>query len=145
VLPHHPDELEEDQEPYTADAASLPRFAVVRDAPDGAGELTAHLRPSAGRGARPDRLERLGRYEAHLDRKLERMLTILIRLQNLRRTADLSLPTGVFPAEPYAGGQGQHGGVRLELPRLPSLDLEHATVAFLAKGAKISASTRGSP
>ena len=36
----------------------------------------------------PDRLERLGRYEVHLDRKLERMLTILIRLQNLRRTAD---------------------------------------------------------
>ena len=37
---------------------------------------------------RPDRLERLGRYEVHLDRKLERMLAILIRLQNLRRTAD---------------------------------------------------------
>ena len=33
-------------------------------------------------------LERLRRYEVHLDRKLERMLTILIRLQNLRRTAD---------------------------------------------------------
>jgi hypothetical protein len=41
-----------------------------------------------GEALEPDRLERLGRYEVHLDRKLERMLTILIRLQNLRRTAD---------------------------------------------------------
>ena len=37
-----------------------------------------------GEALDPDRLERLGRYEVHL----ERMLTILIRLQNLRRTAD---------------------------------------------------------
>ena len=35
-----------------------------------------------------DRLEPLGRYEVHLDRKLERMLTILLRLQGLRRSAD---------------------------------------------------------
>jgi hypothetical protein len=58
---------------------------LVCDAPDEASELTAHLRPSAGRGTRPDRLERLGRYEVRLDRKLDHMLTILIRLQNLRR------------------------------------------------------------
>jgi hypothetical protein len=32
-----------------------------------------------------DRLEGLNRYEVHLDRKLERMLTVLIRLQDLRR------------------------------------------------------------
>jgi len=30
------------------------------------------------------KLERLGRYEVHLDRKLERMLAMLIRLQDLR-------------------------------------------------------------
>jgi hypothetical protein len=35
----------------------------------------------------PDRLERLGRYEVHLDRKLERMLTMLLRLKELRCTA----------------------------------------------------------
>jgi len=34
----------------------------------------------------PDKLERLGRYEVHLDRKLERMLTMLLRLKDLRRT-----------------------------------------------------------
>ena len=34
----------------------------------------------------PDKLDRLGRYEVHLDRKLERMLTMLLRLKDLRRT-----------------------------------------------------------
>ena len=33
----------------------------------------------------PDRLEKLGRYEVHLDRKLERMLTMLLRLKDLRQ------------------------------------------------------------
>jgi hypothetical protein len=56
--------------------------------PDGAGEPAAHLRPGVWRGARSDRLERFGRYEVHLDRKLERMLTMLIRLQHLRRIAE---------------------------------------------------------
>ena len=32
-----------------------------------------------------DKLERLGRYEVHLDRKLERMLAMLLRLQDMRR------------------------------------------------------------
>ena len=35
----------------------------------------------------PNKLERLGRYEVHLDRKLERMLTMLLRLKELRRPA----------------------------------------------------------
>jgi hypothetical protein len=35
----------------------------------------------------PDKLERLGRYEVHLDRKLERMLTMLLRLKDLRQGA----------------------------------------------------------
>jgi hypothetical protein len=34
-----------------------------------------------------DKLDGLARYETHLDRKLERMLTMLIRLQDLRRVA----------------------------------------------------------
>ena len=33
----------------------------------------------------PDRLNDLERYETHLDRKLERTLAMLIRLQDLRR------------------------------------------------------------
>ena len=33
----------------------------------------------------PDKLERLARYEVHLDRKLERMLTMLLRLKDLRQ------------------------------------------------------------
>jgi hypothetical protein len=33
-----------------------------------------------------DKLERLGRYEVQLDRKLERMLAMLLRLQDFRRS-----------------------------------------------------------
>jgi hypothetical protein len=33
------------------------------------------------------KLEQLGRYEVHLDRKLERTLTILLRLKDLRQRA----------------------------------------------------------
>ena len=40
-----------------------------------------------GEALDPDKLERLGRYEVHLDRKLERMLAMLLRLKDLRRTA----------------------------------------------------------
>jgi len=39
-----------------------------------------------GESLETDRLEGLARYEIHLDRKLERMLTMLIRLQGLRAT-----------------------------------------------------------
>ena len=39
----------------------------------------------SARSLDPDKLERLGRYEVHLDRKLERMLAMLIRLKELRR------------------------------------------------------------
>ena len=35
-----------------------------------------------------DHLERLARYETHLDRKLERTLSMLIKLQDLRRAKD---------------------------------------------------------
>jgi hypothetical protein len=38
-----------------------------------------------GESLDPDKLERLGRYEVHLDRKLERMLAMLIRLKDLRQ------------------------------------------------------------
>jgi hypothetical protein len=40
-----------------------------------------------GEAFNPDRLEPLSRYEVHLDRKLERTLTMFIRLRELRHTA----------------------------------------------------------
>ena len=41
-----------------------------------------------GEAVDPDRLERLARYEVHLDRKLERMLAMLFKLQELRRAVN---------------------------------------------------------
>ena len=38
-----------------------------------------------GEALEPDKFERLGRYEVHLDRKLERMLAMLLHLKDLRR------------------------------------------------------------
>ena len=38
-----------------------------------------------GEALDPDKLERLGRYEVHLDRKIKRMRTMLLRLKDLRR------------------------------------------------------------
>jgi hypothetical protein len=40
-----------------------------------------------GEALDPDKLERLARYEVHIDRKLERMLAMLLRLKDLRRGA----------------------------------------------------------
>ena len=40
-----------------------------------------------GESLDPDKLERLGRYEVHLDRKFERMLSMLLRLKDLRQGA----------------------------------------------------------
>jgi len=84
----------DDMEPYTADAAGLadyldsfvlPRCARRR----GDIENRPLIRAQAlGEALDLDRLEPLGRYEVHLDRKLERMLTILLRLQGLRRAAE---------------------------------------------------------
>ena len=38
-----------------------------------------------GESLDPDKLERLGRYEVHLDRKLERTLAMFLRLKDLRQ------------------------------------------------------------
>ena len=37
-----------------------------------------------GQALEPDRLDKLARYEVHLDRKLERTLAMLLKLQDLR-------------------------------------------------------------
>jgi hypothetical protein len=44
-----------------------------------------HRRAEAPIALDPNKLERLGRYEVHLDRKLERMLSMLLRLKDLRQ------------------------------------------------------------
>jgi hypothetical protein len=44
--------------------------------------------PAFGKSLDPDKLERLARYEVHLDRKLERTLAILVRFKELRAEAE---------------------------------------------------------
>ena len=41
-----------------------------------------------------DRLEKFSRYEVHLDRKFERTLTVLLRLQEMRESKGKTLPQG---------------------------------------------------
>jgi hypothetical protein len=87
-----PDQIGEGEEPYTADSASLLRFLQDKILPwYEARRKELNNRPliraqAFGEALDPDRLERLGRYEVHLDRKLERMLAMLLRLKDLRRT-----------------------------------------------------------
>jgi hypothetical protein len=91
VLARDPNEMEEDGEPATADVEGLRRFLegeVARWFDNRKKELAnrALIREQAfGQALDPDKLERLGRYEVHLDRKLERMLTMLLRLKELRQ------------------------------------------------------------
>jgi hypothetical protein len=91
VLARDPDELEEDEVPATADAEGLRRFIEGDVLPwfeNRKKELANRplIREQAfGEALDADKLERLGRYEVHLDRKLERMLAMLLRLKDLRQ------------------------------------------------------------
>jgi hypothetical protein len=86
------DDYDTGKMPYTADAASLQRYLESEILPwydKQRAQIIAQplVRAQAlGESLDPDKLERLGRYEVHLDRKLERTLSTLIRLQELRRT-----------------------------------------------------------
>ena len=86
------DDYEEGEIPYGADAESLRRFLEAEILPwYEKRQLELQYRPliraqALGEAVDPDRLERLARYEVHLDRKLERMLAMLFKLQELRRT-----------------------------------------------------------
>jgi hypothetical protein len=99
VLAHDPDELEEDQGPYTSDAAGLLRFLEGEILPWYAMRRTELAnRPlicaqAFGETLEPDRLN----------------------------PSQNCCPPESSRAEPYAGGQGQRGSVRLGNPRLPSL------------------------
>jgi hypothetical protein len=90
-----PEELGEEEELATPDVTALLRF-LEKDVLPWYAQRRKELenRPliraqAFGESLDPNRLERLGRYEVHLDRKLERTLAMLIRLQDLRRTASL--------------------------------------------------------
>ena len=96
VLGSEPEDYEEDEKPYAANAADLLRFVEEKVVPWYEGrrkELKNRplIRAQAfGEALDPERMERLGRYEVHLDRKLERTLAMLIRLQDLRRPGNAS-------------------------------------------------------
>ena len=91
VLARDPDELEQGEAPATADAEGLRRFLQAEVLPwfEARKKELAHrplIREQAfGEALDPDKMERLGRYEVHLDRKLERMLAMLLRLKDLRQ------------------------------------------------------------
>jgi hypothetical protein len=92
TLRRDPDELGDGEEPATPDVEGLRRFLEGEVLPwfeNRKKELANRplIREQAfGESLDPDKLERLGRYEVHLDRKLERMLTMLLRLKDLRHT-----------------------------------------------------------
>ncbi len=88
------DELEEDEEAATADVAGLRGFIEEKVLPwfeerrEEIGRRPLLRDQALGESLDPEKLERLGRYEVHLDRKLERMLSMLFRLKELRRVQD---------------------------------------------------------
>ena len=94
MLARHPDKMEEGEEPATADVEGLRRFleGKAMDWFENRKKELANrplIREQAfGEALDPDKLERLGRYEVHLDRKLERMLAMLLRLKDLRHPVE---------------------------------------------------------
>jgi hypothetical protein len=89
---HDEDDDAGDREPYQPDAQGLRRFLEEEAMPwyrRRRRELENRrlIRAQAfGEALEPDRLDKLARYEVHLDRKLERILGMLLKLQDLRRT-----------------------------------------------------------
>lgn len=90
TLSREPNDLDEGQEAATPDADGLRRFLESEILPWFARrrEALAHrplIREQAfGEALDPNKLDRLARYEVHLDRKFERILAMLLRLQDLR-------------------------------------------------------------
>jgi hypothetical protein len=90
TLARKPDELDEDEEAATADVEGLRRFIEAEVLPwfetrkQDIANRPLICEQAFGESLDPDNLERLGRYEVHLDRKLERMLSMLLKLKDLR-------------------------------------------------------------
>jgi hypothetical protein len=93
TLTSDPDELDEGEAPAIADTEGLRRVLEGEVLPwfeTRKKELANRplIREQAfGEALDTGKLERLGRYEVHLDRKLERMLAMLLRLKDLRQGA----------------------------------------------------------
>ncbi len=93
-LTWEPDDYEEGEDPYTLDASGLLRFLQLEVSSwyeTGRKELANRplIQSQAfGEALDPHQLDKLARYEAHLDRKLERMLSMLLKLKDLRREAE---------------------------------------------------------
>ena len=89
-LHRNPNDLDDDEEAFSPDVDSLCRFMEQKVLPSlgtRKKELSnRHLirEQAFGESLDPDKLERLARYEVHLDRKLERSLAMLFRLKELR-------------------------------------------------------------
>ena len=79
-----------DDEDYTADATGLAAFITEHVTPfiyNQEKESRHHdaiVNQTIGEGLQAHRLEKLSRYETHLDRKFERTLAMLIKLKDLR-------------------------------------------------------------
>src|SRR5205807_6813945 len=92
-LARDPHELEQDEESASADAGGLHGFLEAEVLPwfeTRKKELANRplIREQAfGEALDPFKLEPLGRYEVHLDRKLERILAMPLRLKDLRQGA----------------------------------------------------------
>jgi hypothetical protein len=90
TLARGPDGLDEGDEPPTANTEGLRRFLEADVLPwfEARRKELANrplIREQAfGESLDPDKLQPLGRYEVHLDRKFERTLAILLRLKGLR-------------------------------------------------------------
>ncbi len=81
-----------DDEDYTADATGLAAFIIERVTPycyrqeKESRHHDAIVNQTVGEGLHAYKLEKLSRYETHLDRKFERTLAMLIKLKDLRST-----------------------------------------------------------
>ena len=81
-----------DDEDYTADATGLAAFIVERVTPivyqqeKQPRHHDAIVNQTIGEGLQAYKLEKLSRYETHLDRKFERTLSMLIKLKDLRNS-----------------------------------------------------------
>jgi hypothetical protein len=95
-LAWRPGDYDKGETPYAATAEDLRRYladAIMPWYAERSAELEAAPKvrlQALGESLDPDKLERLGRYEVHLDRKFERTLSTLLRLQELRRNRGMA-------------------------------------------------------
>lgn len=88
------EEAEEDDDAPPPDAPRLRAFlqsqvlGAIRSQRDEIAHRPQIRAQAAGESLDPDKLERLARYEVHLDRKLERMLSMLLKLKAMRAADD---------------------------------------------------------